>query len=66
VSAVLAAHCLLASQGKPLIPGLAFLGSLWNGILFAMLAVSSFQLWSQVRARSRRRTEVDDRLPWER
>jgi len=65
LAGVLAVHCLMAANGKPLIPYLDFLGTIWNAVLFAMLAVGSFQMWGQVNNQARHRPKTDDRLPWE-
>jgi stage IV sporulation protein FB len=56
VAGVLAIHCLLAMNDRPLIPFLP-IGSLFSAILFALLAVQSFQLLQQSQF---------DRPPWRR
>jgi stage IV sporulation protein FB len=59
--AAVALYILLASLGK--VPELRYVGSsMYNALLFAMFALSSFQAMQVERARSR----WDDRLPWER
>jgi len=68
VAALLAVNSLYAQthhgQGFiPYIPG----GGLWTMILFASLAVESYQLLAMVRqAQPWQYEEPDDQLPWER
>ena len=45
-AAVLALHSVLAAYGRPLLPFLPF-GGLYSAILFALLAIQSFQLMQQ-------------------
>jgi Zn-dependent protease len=62
LSGLLAVHCLMAHQGRPLIPWLDMIGGLWSMFLFAMFSITSFQLLHQVNSRN----NWDDRMPWER
>ncbi len=66
VAAVLAAHCLMAANGRVLIPYLPIGGSIYLGLLFAMLALSSFQLWAAENQQLKKSSRYDDdKLPWE-
>ncbi len=61
VCAGIALYILLSAAGK--VPGLPYLGdSMFNALLFAWLAVNSYQALQIEQARQR----WDDRLPWER
>src|SRR5207302_948568 len=62
LAALIAVHCLMAANGRPLIPFLP-IGSMYSAILFAMLAVESFMLLQQTSTRPRYR---DDDDPWAR
>jgi len=62
VAGVLALHCLMSSQGKPLIPFLPRFG-LFTAIFMAMFALQSFQAF-QIES-NRRPSGRNDRLPWE-
>ena len=63
MAGILAIHCLMASNGRPLIPYLAWFGGTFMAIFFAMDCVQCIQLYQQERAR---RNPWDDDLPWER
>jgi len=65
IASVLAVHCLMGVR-SPLSPYLPIGGGMYLGLLFAMLAVGSFQLWAaeNQRVNSSSRYE-DERLPWE-
>lgn len=62
LSGLLAIHCLMAQQGRPLIPWLDMIGGIWMMIFFAMFSITSFQALHQVNSRN----NWDDRMPWER
>jgi Zn-dependent protease len=62
-AAVLAVHCFLAAQGRPLFPFLP-IGGMFGAIFFALFAMENFQLLQQEKLRQRRWD--DDRMPWER
>jgi Zn-dependent protease len=64
VAGVLAVHCLLGERGIQLLPWLP-VGGLYAALLFALLAVESFQLL-QEEARNRSYWSRDDSTPWER
>ena len=60
VAGLLAAHCLLVVLGKQLVP--VPIGSTYTAILFAVLAVQSFQLMQQAQSQDRWRGDSwDDR-----
>jgi Zn-dependent protease len=50
LAAVLALHALMAHNDRPLIPFLANVGGPYMAVLFALLAVESFQLMQQAQA----------------
>jgi Zn-dependent protease len=65
LAVLLALHSFMVTQGRPLIPYLPF-GGMWSAILFAMLAIGSFQMWAAENQRLNRSSRYDDdRLPWE-
>ena len=53
VAGVIAVHCLMAANGRPLFPGLR-IGSTYTAIMFGLFAVESFMLMQQVQQRSYR------------
>jgi stage IV sporulation protein FB len=55
VAALLAIHCFLAVNGRPLLP--LQIGSTYTALLFTLLAVQSFQLLQQTRDQRRWRDE---------
>jgi Zn-dependent protease len=57
-------HCIMAANGRPLIPILP-IGSIFSAIMFGLLALQSFQLLQQVEA-NRRHWDRDDSTPWDR
>lgn len=63
VAGLLAVHCLLAANGRPLLPFLQG-GGIYTAILFGLLAVSSYQLLQAERSRHRRWHD-SERMPWE-
>jgi Zn-dependent protease len=65
LAGLLALHCLLAANGRPLIPSLP-LGGMYTALLFALLALESFQLLQQAQAPPGRwhYPDDDDDMPW--
>jgi stage IV sporulation protein FB len=63
VAGLLAVHCLMAANNRPLIPFLPG-GGIYTAILFGLLAVSSYQMLQLERSRGRRWHD-DERQPWE-
>ena len=61
LAAVIAVHCVMAVNGRPLITFLP-IGSVYTAILFAMLAVESLMLLQQTGAQRRYHDEDED--PW--
>jgi len=63
VAALLAVHCVMAANGRPLIPYLPF-GDFYMALFFGYFCYLSFQ---GLQAESARRQQYrDDEFPWER
>jgi Zn-dependent protease len=62
-SGILAVHCLLSYNGRPLIPYIPRPRSLYMVLFFALFCVQSVQLYQMERSRHR---PWDDDMPWDR
>jgi Zn-dependent protease len=59
LSGLLAVHCLMAANGRPLLPFLPLGGSMLNALLFGMLAMENYMMLQQVNEQQRRPWDHD-------
>jgi membrane-associated protease RseP (regulator of RpoE activity) len=59
LSALLAVHCLLAANGRPLLPFVPF-GDMFGAIFFGMFAIENLMMLQQAGARQRRPWDEDE------
>jgi stage IV sporulation protein FB len=65
VAALLAVHCVMAANGRPLIPYLPF-GDFYMALFFGYFCYMSFQGLQAESARRQQQRYRDDEFPWER